>query len=172
MITPVTKYYSNLGIPVPKRWRLRLGDIVLIKEKSFKSGYVQDRNGVPKRFVAVHFGKIRTLLRSEDMWKKDLTYQDVRFPTTDLELIERGKIIVPAHFQEIQQSKTWLKKGIGVNGGGDYIGTLRNNPEIKVLMSWRGINGRGSAPAFFFWHNRVFKISSEEVDEMVLHPLV
>ena len=51
-------------------------------------------------------------------------------------------------FKELKRNHWIFTKGYGVNGAGDYIGTLYDHPETKVFMSHRGITSI-SAPAIF-----------------------
>jgi len=137
--------------------------VVLWRHNPRKCDYVLDGEGNPTRFRVIHHEPKRTLIRKEGF---EYSFQDVKVSNSKLELIERGPIRYHT-FPRIGGAKTWLRKGIGVNGGGDYIGILKDNPEIRVLMSWRGINGRRT-PAFFkdpwgVWR----KIPTNEVSEVV-----
>lgn len=53
-----------------------------------------------------------------------------------------------SNFRKVDSGKYWLRNGTGIGGGGDSIGRLIGT-DIIVYMSWRGIKGKVTAPAFF-----------------------
>lgn len=68
------------------------------------------------------------------------------------------------NFKPVKPPK-WLTKGIGVNGGGDYIGTqVIDGKERKLVMSWRGINGTVPLPAYYEENGKWFRVSNKKID--------
>ena len=58
----------------------------------------------------------------------------------------------------------WLRRGIGVSGGGDYIGDqVINGVERKLYMCWEGINGTVPYPAYFRVGSQWYRISYSDI---------
>ena len=59
--------------------------------------------------------------------------------------------------QRVHTLPKWMYKGIGVNGGGDLVGTiLLNGSHINVYVSWKGINTKRLMPGYFNMDNKGF----------------
>ncbi len=66
---------------------------------------------------------------------------------------------------KVNKIPKWLKRGIGANGGGEYIGDqVINGKERELFMSWVGINTGTICSAYFKdEHNEWFKIRNEDI---------
>ena len=65
---------------------------------------------------------------------------------------------------KINKIPKWLKKGIGVNGGGDYIGSqIVSGQEVKLIMEWKGIHGTIPYPAYFELNGKLYRISNKDI---------
>jgi len=73
---------------------------------------------------------------------------------------------------KVNKIPKWLRKGIGVNGGGDYIGSqVIDGEERRLYMCWAGINGTVPYPAYFKIGKQWYRISHEDIDLIeVPHP--
>ena len=59
----------------------------------------------------------------------------------------------------------WLRRGIGVSGGGDCIGyQFIDGIQRRMFMCWEGINGTVPHPAYFRVGSQWYRIRSEDVE--------
>ena len=66
---------------------------------------------------------------------------------------------------QVKKIPKWLRRGIGANGGGDYIGKQDvNGVEREIYLSWKGINTCSVCSAYFKDETgQWFKIRSEDI---------